>query len=516
MSTTEKLINGIPESEYKAYQARYMLAHSVRQFVERKGTFPFDATYRGSAYDWSSPTPNGYGITYGGTVDYAVEVGDLIDNSAIMACLLWIMRTFPEAPLRVMKRQRGNKPVEVEDHALTKLWRHPNPYYSGRLLQQPSLLSFNWRGETYIRKIRNPQGQIIRLYYEPHWTCRPVRKSAEDFISNYQLYRDNKWVDVAVKDDVHDIVHIRHGLDPENPMHGLSPLASLLREVFTDNAAARYASSVMMKLGVLGAIVTPKEDGVGIEEPEKLKAMLQAISTGDQRGSYGVFSEPLDFHWPDNDPSKMDTRANRKITEERISGALGVPAIVAGLGAGLDRSTFANMAEAREMAYESNIIPTHSLWADELNTQLLNELGDPDTEFVDWDYSRVRVLQDDENKKANKYAVLYAGGIIKRSEARADLGYDVTPEDEMYKQAASPPPAFDAMTNPDNPDVPKAIQVNGVWGIPVGQNGNGSAHDILWEGKARKPSVDSVTDDIMEAVGSEIERLYEEAAKAIG
>lgn len=282
--------------------------------------------------------------------------------------------------------------------------------------------------------MRNAYKQVIRLYYEPHWTCRPIRANADEYVSYYQLYRDSKWVDVPLE----DIIHIRQGLDPENPMHGLSPLASALREVFTDNAAARYASAMMRNLGVPGMIVTPKNADDDIGDPQRLKAELKVLTTGDNRGDPLLYSVPLDVTFPQIDPSKMDTRSNRKLSEERISGLLGVPAIVAGLGAGLDRSTFANMGEAREMAYESNIIPTQSLWADELNTQLLGELGDPDNEFVDWDYSTVRVLQDDENKKANKWAVLYNAGIAMRSEARADLNLPVNPEDEAFKTESAP------------------------------------------------------------------------------
>jgi HK97 family phage portal protein len=468
----------------------WLRGDDIQERAQRKeaANFPYDATYRANQNSWSAPTPNGYGIYYGGSIDYAVETADLVDNSAVMACMLWIMRTFPEARLRVMKRVKNGKPEEIDNHPLTKLWTRPNPYYSGRLMMQPGSISFNWNGNAYFRKIRNGQKQVIQMYYEPHWTIRPIRASGTEFISYYQLWRNNKWDDVPLE----DVIHIRYGLDPENPMLGLSPLASILREVYTDNAAARYASAMMRNLGVPGMIVTPKDGDTDLGDVNRLKAELKQLTTGDNRGDPLLYSTPLDIVFPQIDPEKMNTRENRKITEERISGVLGVPAIVAGLGAGLDRSTFANMGEAREMAYESNIIPTQALWADELNTQLLNELGDPETEFVDWDYSAVRVLQDDENAKAVKWATLFKGGIAKRSEARADLGLDVTPEDDIF-MAPAPADAQEA-------DGGKSL------------NGNGKAHDILWESKAKKPTVESETDAIMAGVKAEIARYYDEVA----
>lgn len=486
---------------------------------DAKGLFPYDATYAANNTPWSIPTPNGYGTFYGGSVDYAVEAGDLIDNSAVMACILWILRTFPEARIRVMKRVKGGKPEEVEGHPLTALLARPNPYYSGRLLQQPSLVSYNWRGETYWRKVRNSSKQVIQLYYEPHWTCRPVRSNADEFISYYQLYRNSEWVDV----DKEDIIHIRQGLDPENPMHGLSSLASSLREVFTDNAAARYASAMMRNLGVPGMIVTPKTTDDTLFQPNdpdsttRLKAELKSLTTGDNRGDPLLFNSPLDIVFPQIDPSKMDTRTNRKISEERISALLGVPAIVAGLGAGLDRSTFSNMSEAREMAYESNIIPTQSLWADELNTQLLSELGDPSTEFVDWDYSTVRVLQDDENKKATKWAVLFKGGIALRSEARADLSLPVRPEDEVFASGATSSPQASTLPgqqdNLDNLAGGKAIDhETGI--VKAHTNGHTPVLDDLLT-KALPKKAESIVKKMQAELQDEVERVYNEAADKV-
>jgi hypothetical protein len=70
-------------------------------------------------------------------------------------------------------------------------------------------------------------------------------------------------------------------------------------------------------------------------------------------------------------PEQLLLRELRRIPEERVTAVLGVPAIVAGLGAGLDRSTFTNMAEAREAAYESGIIPTQRIIAEDIRFQLL-------------------------------------------------------------------------------------------------------------------------------------------------
>jgi hypothetical protein len=55
---------------------------------------------------------------------------------------------------------------------------------------------------------------------------------------------------------------------------------------------------------------------------------------------------------------------------------LGIPAVVVGLGAGLERSTFTNMAEAREAAYESGLIPAQKILGEDIRFQLLPLFGD--------------------------------------------------------------------------------------------------------------------------------------------
>ena len=141
----------------------------------------------------------------------------------------------------------------------------------------------------------------------------------------------------------------------------------------------------------------------------------------------------------------MNLKDLRRLPEERISALLGIPAIVAGLGAGLDRSTFSNMSEARQMAYESNIIPTQRIFATTLNRQLLSRdfisegrRGDgmrpknPDRIEVYFDNSGVRVLQEDEDAKTNRLNSSVKTGWMRVSEARRQAGLPTNEFDEVY------------------------------------------------------------------------------------
>ena len=190
-------------------------------------------------------------------------------------------------------------------------------------------------------------------------------------------------------------------------------------------------------------VISPSApDGI-IADVDDVKLRFMGKFSGQHRGeplvlSGGVRVDKLSFT-----PTELNLREVRFIPEERISALLGLPPGVAGLGAGLARNTFSNYAEAREAAYENNIIPTQRLLSAELDTQLLPDLGNPATEHVSFDLSQVRVLQDDQDKLYSRMAVGYNAGFLKRSEARQATGWPVEPGDDEYKAtpAATTAPA---------------------------------------------------------------------------
>ncbi len=233
---------------------------------------------------------------------------------------------------------------------------------------------------------------------------------------------------------IEDIVHFRYGLDPNNIRKGLSPLKSLFREIFTDDEAANMTAALLKNLGVPGVVISPKEGtGMGTETSKDIKDWFKEMFTGDRRGEPLVMSSSTEVGQFGFSPQQMDMAALRKIPEERISGVLGVPAIVAGLGAGLARSTFANFAEAREMAYESNIIPSQRIIGSVIKRQLLTEFEDDTSGWqVAYDLSEVRVLQEDENKKAERVGKMVLGGFVTVADAQRETGMPVDETQNIY------------------------------------------------------------------------------------
>lgn len=369
------------------------------------------------------------------SVDFARAVGDGTGSSVVMAPLLWICRAFPEAPVAVWKLREDGQADPVIGHPLARLIRRPNPFFSGDVLWMATILSWVVDGNAYWVKIRNGAGALAEIWWVPHWMMDPIAPAdGSDYISAY-AYRPTG-AGPAYEVPVGDVVHFRFGLDPHDVRKGFSPLKSVLAEIYTDEEAARFTATLLRNMGVPGLVLSPADGSAAPADPADLQATkdyLRRAFSGEFRGEPLVFSAPTKIEQFGFSPEQMLLRDLRRIPEERVSAVLGVPAIVAGLGAGLDRSTFTNMAEAREMAYESNVIPTQRALAAELDHQLLPEFErDPEAFQTGFDLTRVRVLQADRLAQIQRATLAVNGGLWKVAEGRRETGQPTGPEDEIY------------------------------------------------------------------------------------
>lgn len=385
------------------------------------------------------------------------SVGDGSSNSIVAACVQWICRTFPEAPAalwRVNDQGVRSRILLSDPRArMLRVLRFPTStvlltrgYYSGVQLWQATLASRIIDGNAYWIKIRDQspfrpggpsiagKGAVTQLWYMPHWMMEP--RWPEDgsvFISHYEQKVNDKLITYPVQ----DVVHFRYGLDPGNVRKGLSPLHSLLREVYTDEEAARFTATMLKNMGVPGLVIAPSAGGVfrgNDAELQAIKGRIKEETTGDRRGEPLVFNRPTDVHQFGYTMQEMKFDEIRHIPEERVTSALGLPAAVVGFGSGLRMTRVgATMSELRDQAWQSNLIPTQREMAEEIATQLSPDFGlDDDTIEFGFDNSRVKVLQGDQGLQAERWARLVAAGIAKRSEARAAFDLPSGPEDDIY------------------------------------------------------------------------------------
>jgi HK97 family phage portal protein len=370
----------------------------------------------------------------GTSVDYQRLVGGGEHSSILQAPIRWTQRALPEAPLRLRMIERDGSKTPVTDHRMLALLRRPNPYYDGIKLLQATIASRETDGNAYWLKVRNASGAVVELWWTPHNLMSPARRDgASEFITHYEYTPSGFPISIEPR----DVVHFRVGLDASNPMLGCAPLKSLLRELYTDLEAANWTATLLRNMGVPGVVISPavNDEGMwtGAEDAKQTKRAFKQATTGDSRGEPLVLTAPTKIQQFGFSPSDMNLKDLRRIPEERVTAVLGVPAIVCGLGAGLDRSTFSNMQEARDSAYESKIIPDQREISAEIQHQLLPDFEQrPDMMLLDFDVTDLRVFQDDQGRIADTWGRLVGTGAVTVAELREQFGLPVDDTHRIY------------------------------------------------------------------------------------
>lgn len=384
----------------------------------------------------------------GGTKwDYEKSAGNgrFYENSAAYACISLMAITFSEAPPIVQHRDPAGRWVADYDNTMLELLNAPNEFFDWELLSQAIVTDLYLDGNTYLFKVRNAVGQVVQLWWIPHWMVEPVYENGQ-WISYYEYnpdgIRNNESQRKPEQWKNSDVIHLQLGYDPNNPRKGRTPLLSVLREVATDNEATIYAASVVRNMGIPGVVIAPEGEDVVLEKDDRdlIKNLYKEQTTGDNRGEAIVLSMPVKLMNPGYSPDKLALDIIRRVPEERIAAVMHIPAVTAGLGAGLQAaSAKASHAESREAMYEQAVLPLQKRIAAQLSRQLLPDFGNPGIgtgkQRVWYDYSDVRVLQKDIDNLYERIGKAYERGWLRRDDALAMAGLPFSDEDHIVKDS---------------------------------------------------------------------------------
>jgi len=355
-------------------------------------------------------------------------------NSTVMAAVKYAGRIFPEARCYIEAPDKEGISAAVENHALTKLLRRPNPGYSGRLLWQATLASLILDDNAYWLKVRSSSTRPAELWYLPHHLMRVIREGS-DYVTAYEYMTQGGPVYYRPK----DIVHFRDGIDPESTGRGLRKMEALGEEILTDNEASAYAWWTLRNVGVSPFMVSPKGDfQINETQADELKRRIHDAGRDMNRGKPLVPNVAIEVSKLGSTVEEMALDKVRRWPVDKILSVIGFNAMVLGLPS--ESKTFANMKEAREAVMEEFVCPTQTLISDTIEGSLLPDFSNNIEERLAWDLTRVRVLQEDQNALSKRTLEEWKLRAIDRAEARGKLGYIVTPEDEnvWYEPAAAP------------------------------------------------------------------------------
>lgn len=389
--------------------------------------------------------------------------------NVVMAPLLWIGRAFTQAEPIVERRRAGLWRV-VEDHPLAFRLERPNDFYDGDSMFKALLLSWFIDGNAYLIKVRDELRRVVELWYAPHWTVEPKWTPGSGRFIDYYLYTPIDGITQRLP--VADVVHLRYGLDPDNPRKGLAPLKSVIREVMTDEEAARFSAYILRNMGVPGGVIAPKNTDRS-PKPEDVQAMKEYMQNfrGHQRGEWLVVGAPTEVYQFGFDPNRLMLGPLRDISEERVCAVLGVPAAVVGFGSGLQSTKVgATMRELVRLARVNCIEPAQWTIGRQLGAQLLPDYETrPERARVWFDTSHVPMFAEDESEKAERVVRMVQGGILRVDRAQEMLGLEVDPTQAIYLR-----PTQAVAVAPGQESTPTPAPDNRIAGLIAGINPNGN------------------------------------------
>ena len=359
--------------------------------------------------------------------------GSQFDQSTIVhACLSSICEAFVVPPF--VTGSTGTDGQDRYDPATDFAERMRRPVkgqlaLSGSRMMKAAVADYRLTGNAYFEVVRDGAGDLAELHWIPSWGIEPKAvDGAANRLDHYDVRRSSSKVAPLLP---RDVVHVADGIDPQNPLKGRSAMRCLLLQVMTDNEADAYSAEVIVNPAIAGWAVLPTGDkDPGRENAEYVEGRIQAKFGRGGRGGVFVPSFRADVKTIGFSPEQLALNKLRRIPEERISAVMNVPAIVAGLGAGLDRSTFANMEAAQRYFARYGMLPLWITFAAEFTAQLPEAFGKG--ERAAFDTTKVPELQEDVVARWDRYTEAWTSSGITRGEYRQGLGLAARAGDEVF------------------------------------------------------------------------------------
>jgi len=388
----------------------------------------------------------------GSLKDWTSVAGDLMLNSIVAISMDYYIRAFSQAvPMVWTKSDKADEYEKVPDHPMLQLLANPQIGLAPTRFWSNLIIDYKLYGNCYIRKIRKSKnGQIIGLQYLNAQSMKPIG-DGQTALVKWQYVVDGIPYDVNLS----DVIHVAYGRDPIDFRIGRSPLMGCLREISTDNQASSTAYGLMANSGLPSLMVSPdsKSDVVDVSDDDlrTMKKRLENSFTGDNAGSIAVMSGPFKVEKISFSPQEMALDTVRHTPEERITAALGLNCLVLNLSAGLENSTFSNLSEAEQAAWNQGVIPLLNVIAESITQDLLSEFPETkDGDYFKFDLTKIIALQEDTDGLAKRAELLFKGGIIDRATAKRMVGLESDPTDEMVYHKDTQEP-YIPTENPNNP-----------------------------------------------------------------
>jgi HK97 family phage portal protein len=252
-----------------------------------------------------------------------IRLEDTLCYWPVFRCVSVISSDIAKLGLDLVQDTADGIRTKVIDRNVSPLLRKPNPWQTRIQFFESWLQSKLTRGNTYVLKGRDGQGNITALYVlEPSLVVPMVADNGEVF---YDLKTDrlSGLRDTQVMVPASEIIHDRWNT-LYHPLVGLSPIYAAGTKALTglriQNASSKFFEKGAMPGGVLTA-----PGAISDSTAERLKELWETGYSGDNAGKIAVLGDGLRFEKMTVSAEDSQLIEQLKWTAEAICGAFGVP-----------------------------------------------------------------------------------------------------------------------------------------------------------------------------------------------
>jgi HK97 family phage portal protein len=301
-------------------QARGWLARSLYRGLTRKGVagpiIPEWVQHNFLEPTWRSIIREGYKA-----------------NSAFFSCVSVWAFAFPEPRLKVYD-ESGASPKLIERHPLYTLLNRPADYLSQGELWQIAITYALVGGKAFLWKRRTVGGEVRQLI--PYHAGQIQAQGKSDPWPTHYTYTNSEG---RIKElGPEEVIYLRWMIDPDRPWDGMAPAVAAARDVDADTEAARYMYT-LLKNDAIPRVALTLPPGVTLDDDQWARQQNQwqdRYGEG-KRGMAAILEGGMDVKTLSLQMDQLAFDGLRRIPETRMCAACRVPAILAGVAAGLER-----------------------------------------------------------------------------------------------------------------------------------------------------------------------------------
>lgn len=349
---------------------------------------------------------------FAGAWQQNVEVNQdtVLAFSAVFACITLIASDIAKLRLKLVKLTNDGVWEEATSPSFSPVIKRPNHYQNRIQFYETWVLSKLTSGNTYVLKIRDGRGVVIKMFVlDPR---RVVPLVADDGSVFYRLMADNlstleEGLTVPASEIIHDRMNCLF-----HPLVGISPIFACGLAAMQGNAIQNNSARFFQNGSKPGGVLTAP-GAIGEDTAKRLKEHWDANFSGDNAGKVAVLGDGLKYESMALSAADSQLIEQLRWSAETVCSAFHVPGYKVGVGSA---PTNAN-AEVSNQAYYSDCLQS-LIEAAELCLDEGLELPVPyGTEF---DLDGLLRMDTPTLYKANNDAV--GGGWMKPNEARRRAG----------------------------------------------------------------------------------------------